>query len=118
MPYLLFFYFPVAKFIFIRIQEHRYYNKLKQKYHESGNGWTFVSASVKKSSVNVAAGSVVMLLSRRVLKSLYSIDKLQLRILFATFNDIPCPIIISCHSTNVNDERNIIIFYNELFSLV
>ena len=62
---------------------------------------------------------VGMLISRQTLKSLNSIEKIQLWMLVATFNGNPSTTIISCYSpTNVSDEMDLITFYNELYSLV
>ena len=46
------------------MQEHRYYhNEQELKYHDTGNGCTFVSASASKNFVNAAIGGIRMLLS-------------------------------------------------------
>ena len=47
----------------------------------------FVSASAWKNSVNTAIGDVGMLIRPQALKSFYSIEKIQLRMRVATFND-------------------------------
>ena len=79
----------------------------------------FVSASAWKNSVNAAIGSVYMLIESRALKSLNSIEKIQSRMMVATFNGNPSAIIISCSSPiNVSNETDLITFYNELSSLV
>ena len=58
-----------------------------------------------------------MLIGLRALKSLNSIEKIQPRMMVATFNDNA--IIISCYSpTNVSEKTNLIAFYNELSSIV
>ena len=89
------------------------------KYLDAGNGWTFVSTSVRRNSVNAVIGDVGMFLGLSVLKSLYSIEKIQLRIVVATFNGNLSTTIISCSSpTNTSDENVIDTFYNELSSLV
>ena len=98
----------------ICIQEHKY-------LHSEGNdnGWTFVSASVWKNSVNTAIESGGMLIGPQALKSLNSIKIIQPRMMVATFNGNPSTTIISCNrSTNVSDETDLITFYNELSSLV
>ena len=52
-------------------------------------------------------------------KSLKSIEKIQPRMMIATFNDKPCTTIITCFSlSNNSDKTNLITFYNELPSLV
>ena len=103
----------------ICIQEHRYYHcKLKIKYHDTGYGWTFVSVFEWKNSINII-GVVGMLLSPCALKSLNSKEKIQLRMMCTSFNGNPGTKTISCYSpTNAIDETDIIIFYNEVSSLV
>ena len=60
-----------------------------------------------------------MHLSPRALKSLNSIEKIQPRIIVATFNGNPSITIISCYSpTNASNEKGLNTFYNEPFSLV
>ena len=102
------------------IQEHRYYHcEVKIKYHNSSNGWTFISASGKKNSVNAIIGRVGMLLSPCALKLLNSIKKIQPRITAAAFSDNPSTTIISYYnSSNASNETDLITFYNELSSLV
>ena len=56
------------------------------KYQDTGNEWTFVLASAWKKSVNVAIGSLGMHIGLQTLKSLNSIEKIQLRMMVATFN--------------------------------
>ena len=89
------------------------------KYHDTGNGWTFVSASASKNSFNDAIVGVGMLVGPRALKSLNSIEKIQPRMMVAMFNGNPSTTIISCYSpTNVSDETDLIAFYNEQSSFV
>ena len=77
------------------------------------------SASAWKSSVNATIGGVDMLIGPWALKLLNSIEKIQLRMMVATFNGNPSATIISCYTpTNVNEETDLIAFYNELSSLV
>ena len=103
----------------VYVQEHRYLHSEDIKYHDTGNGWTFVSASAWKNSVNAAIGRAGMLIGPRAPKSLNRIKKIQLRMMIATFNGNPSTTIISCYSpTNVIDETDLIAFYNELYSLV
>ena len=69
------------------IEEHRYnQSKQKIKYQVTGNRWIFISAYGWKNSVNAIVGGVGMLLSPRTLKSLNSIEKIQPRMIVATFN--------------------------------
>ena len=60
-----------------------------------------------------------MLIGPWTLKSQNNIEKIQPRMMVATFNGNPSATIISCNSpTNVNEETDFITFYNELSSLV
>ena len=64
-------------------------------------------------------GGVGILIGTRALKSLNSIDRLQPRMMVATFNGNPRATIISCYSpTNVSEETELVAFYDELSSLV
>ena len=77
------------------------------------------TASAWKNSVNATIEGVGMLIGPRALKSLNSIEKIQPRMMVATFNGNPSATIISCYSpTNVTEETDLITFYNELSSLV
>ena len=78
----------------IRIQEHRYTHTEDIKYHETGNGWTLATVLARKNSVNAAVGGVGMLLGPRALKTLNSIEKIQPRMLAATFNGNPSATIL------------------------
>ena len=81
------------------------------KYHETGNGWTLAT--------NATVGGVGMLIGPRVLKTLNSIERIQPRMMVATFNGNPRATIISCYSpTNVSEETELVAFYDELSSLV
>ena len=88
----------------IGIQEHRYYqSEQKIKYHDIGNGWTFLSTSEWKNSANVA------IVIPRTLKSLNHVEKIQLRIMRASFNGNPITKIVSRYSsTNSRDKMNIL----------
>ena len=101
----------------IYIQEHRYTHSKDIKHHDTGNGWTLATAW--KNSVNATIGGVGMLIGPWALKSLNSIEKIQPKIMVATFNGNPSATIISCYSpTNVSEETELITFYNELSSFV
>ena len=69
----------------ICIQEHRYTHSEDIKYHDTGNGWTLASTSAWK---NATIG-VGMLIGPQALKSLDSIEKIQPRMMVATFNGNP-----------------------------
>ena len=90
-------------YIYSNLQKQLYYNsEVEIKYHDSGNGRTFILVSARKNSINVFIGGVGMLLSPRALKSLNNIEKIQPRLMVATFNSNPSTTIISCYSpTNV-----------------
>ena len=103
----------------ICIQEHRYTHTEDIKYHETGNGWMLVTVSAWKNSVNASVGGVGMLIGPRALKTLNSIERIQPRMMAATFNGNPKATIISCYSpTNVSEETELVTFYEELSSLV
>ena len=103
----------------ICIQEHQYTHTEDIKYHETGNGWMLVTASAWKNSVNASVGGVGMLIGPRALKTLNSIERIQPRMMAATFNGNPKATIISCYSpTNVSEENEIVTFYEDLSSLV
>ena len=60
-----------------------------------------------------------MLIEPRALKTLNSIERIQLRMMAATFNSNPRATILSCYSpTNVSEETELVTFYDELSSLV
>ena len=72
-----------------------------------------------KNSVNASVGGAGMLIGPRALKTLNSIEKIQPRMVAATFNGNPKATIISCYSpTNVSEENEIVTFYEDLSSLV
>ena len=103
----------------ICILEHIYTYSEDIKYQDSGNGWTLAIASTRKNSVKATIGGVGMLIGPWALKSLNSIQKIQPRMIVATFNVKPSATIISCYSpTNVSEETDLIAFYDELSSLV
>ena len=103
----------------IYIQEHRYTHSEYIKYHDTGKWWTLATVSAWKNSVNANTGGIGMLIRPRALKSLNNIEKIQPRMMVATFNGSPSATIISYYSsTNVSEEIDLIAFYNELSSLV
>ena len=69
----------------ICIQEHRYTHSEDIKYHDSGNGWMLATAYAWKNSVKAMIGGVGMLIGTRALKPLNSIEKIQPRMIVATF---------------------------------
>ena len=83
------------------------------------NGWTLATISAWKNSVNAPVGGVGILIGPRALNTLNSIERIQLRMMVATFNGNPRATIISCYSpTNVSEENELLAFYDELSSLV
>ena len=103
----------------ICIQEHRYTHTEDIKYHETSNGWSLVTVSAWKNSVNAAVGGVGLLIGPRALKTLNSIEKIKPTMMAATFNGNSRVTIISCYDpTNVSEETELVTFYDELFSLV
>ena len=103
----------------ICIQEHRYTHTKDIKYHNTGNGWTLATVSAWKNSVNAMVGGVGMLIGPRALKTLNSIERIQPRMVAATFNGNPRATTISCYSPiNVSEETELVTFYDELSSLV
>ena len=85
------------------------------KYHDAGNGRTFVSVSAQKNSVSAVVAGVGMLLSPRALRSIDSIEKIQPKMNRTSFNDNLCTTVIFFESpTNISDETSIITFYNAL----
>ena len=69
--------------------------------------------------LNATVGGVGILIGPRALKSLNSIERIQSRMMVATFNGNPRATTISCYNpTNVSEETEHIAFYDELSSLV
>ena len=103
----------------ISIQEQRYTHTEDIKYHETGNGRTQATVSAWKNPVNATVGGVGILIEPRALITLNSIERIQSRMMAATFNGKPRATIISCYSpTNVSEETELVTFYNELSSQV
>ena len=73
----------------ICIQEHRYTHSEDIRYHDTGNGWTLVAVSARKNSVNTTVGGVGKLIEPRALKSHNSMERIQPRMMVATFNGNP-----------------------------
>ena len=72
------------------LQELSYHHReVEIKYLDPGNGWTFVSVSAWKNSVNTFIGIVGILLSPHAVKSLKNIEKIQPKMMVATFNGNP-----------------------------
>ena len=64
-----------------------------------------VTVSAWKNSVNASVGGVGMLIRPRVLKTLNSIERIQPRMIAATFNGNPKATIISCYSPTMLAEK-------------
>ena len=72
-----------------------------------------------ENSVNATVGGVGLLIGPRALKTVNSVEKIQPRMMAATFNGNPRATIISCYSpTNVSEETELVTFNDELYSLV
>ena len=100
-------------------QEYRYMHTEDIEYHDTGNGWTLAIVLAWKNSVNATVGGIVMLIGPRALKTLNSIERIQPRMMAATFNGNPRETIISCYSpTNFSEETELVTFCDELSSLV
>ena len=70
-------------------------------------------------TVNATVGGVGLLIGPRALQTLNSIEKIQPRMMAATFHGNPRATIISCYSpTNVSEETELVAFYDKLSSLV
>ena len=100
-------------------QEHRYdHIQLEIKYHGlviEGH----LSVSAWKKPINALTGGVRILLSHCALKLPNSIEKIHLRMMWASFKSNSGTTIISPYSpTNASDEMDIITFHNELSFLV
>ena len=84
-------------------------------YWSGGCWWLYLHGK----TINALVGGVGMLLGPRALKTLNSIERIQPRMMAATFNGSPKATIISCYSpTNVSEENEIVTFYEDLSSLV
>ena len=95
----------------ICVQEHRYKHTEDIKYHETVNGWTLATVTAWKNSINATVGGVGMLIGPRALKTLNCIERIQPRMMAATFNGNPRATIISCYSpTNVSEETEQVTF--------
>ena len=72
-----------------------------------------------ENSINATIGRVGMVIGPQTQKSLNNTEKIQPRMMVATFNGNPRASIISCYSpTNISEETELIAFYDELYSLV
>ena len=98
------------------IQEHRYIHSEDIKYMI----WMDASHCIcMENTVNATIGDIGMLIEPQALKSLNSIKKIQPRMMVATFNGNQNATIFCCYSlTNVSEETDLIVFHNELSSLV
>ena len=78
--------------------------------------WMDLCLGICMENINVTIGVLDMLIDQTAQNQL-SIEKMQLRMMFA-IKWQTCTTIISSYSpTNINDETDRITFYNELFSL-
>ena len=103
----------------ICIRDHKYTHNEDIKYHDTGNGWMLATASAWKNSVNATIGGEGIFIGPQALKSLNSMEKIQRRMMVATFNGNLGAKIISCYCpTDVREGTDLIAFYNELSSFV
>ena len=103
----------------ICIQEHRCTYTEDIKYHETGNGWVARPCIGMEKLCQRRSRRVGLLIGPKALKTLNSIEKIQPRVMAATFNGNPRATITSCDSpTNVSEETELLTFYDELSSLV
>ena len=101
----------------ICIQEHRYTAGILNIPILAMDGCLPLNLHGK--TVNAMIGSVGMLIGPWALKSRNSIEKIQPKMMVATFNGNPSATIISYYSpTNVSEETELIAFYDELSSLI
>ena len=76
------------------------------------------SVSAWKNSLNAMVVGVGIHIGPRTLKSLNSIERIQIRLMVAIFNGNSRATIICYSPTNVSEETELIAFYDELSSLV
>ena len=85
------------------IHEHRYsHSEQEPIYHDTDNGWKFVSASAWKKIINGVVGVVGILLCPRAQKSQKSIEKILPMMMCALFNSNFCTSLIICYSPSNN----------------
>ena len=70
------------------------------KYHDTGNGWTFISVSAWKNYVNAMRRGSGMLRGTRALKSIKCIEKIKPRMMVATFNGNPSCLLVNSARCN------------------
>ena len=80
---------------------------------------TGITSSATKAENNATIGGVGKLLSPKAYQSICAVEKINSRIIIATFNGNPLATVISCYSpTNSTDEELAIEFYSNLSSLI
>ena len=102
----------------ICMQEHIYTHTEDIKYNNTGNRWTLATVSAWKNSANATGGGVAILIGPKALNKLNSIERIQPRMMAATFNGNPRATIICYSPTNVSEETELVAFHDELSSLV
>ena len=103
----------------ICIQEHRYIHSKISNTTISVMDERLSLHLHGKNSVKSTIRGLGMLIEPRAQKSLNRIKKIQTRMMVAMFNGNPSATIIFCYSlTNVNEETDLVNFYNELSSFV
>ena len=102
------------------IQEHRlYHDDVELKFHYPGENWTLITSSATNNLRNASVGGVGLLISPCASRSLNNVQKINSRVLKATFKGNPETTIICCYSpTNVDDMTKREEFYDELNGVV
>ena len=100
----------------LSIQEHRILHSKDIRYQQScGQSSTFIHASYTQNSTEAAVGGVGILLSKRAMKYLVSVEKISSRIMVVTLSGNPTTTIVVVYSpTNVSDLKEGEDFYREL----
>ena len=86
-----------------------------QKYHDTHNGWTVVFSIGIKKYVDGAIGGLGYILSPRALKSQKSIERIESRMMWVSFNGNVSTTIDYCNSpNNASEGTDSIMFLTKL----
>jgi len=97
------------------IQEHRIGHEDDVEFTRVDENHTLVTSSAMRNSIGASIGGVGFLMNSHSLKCLSSVEKINPRIVSASFTGNPATTIISCYSpTNCSDEDDISGFYRDL----
>ena len=103
----------------ICLQEHRIEHSEPLVQQKFPNGYTMITCSAWKNSINASIGGVGFLISPSALKACIKIHKHSNRIIEITLNGSPATTIFSCYSPhNEYTEEDVTQFYYELSSAV